>query len=115
MAKKQVSDKPYLFPDTEKRITLEMKLERSAGKLYCVGVFLDGMLLTNLFCDRISVYLTEPPTYCLFVNDVNIAGFMTKSITVYPDAADAIPEQTRAALGKYLTLAEDKEGGRKKK
>jgi len=107
MAKKETKpeEKPYLIPDLEKRITLELCSARKEDKgQYIVRVFLDDQLLFNMWCDRISVFATKPPTYCLYACGINIVGLHAKLMTINPDVEGVIPEATRAALGKYVQV-----------
>lgn len=95
--------KPYIAKDQEERMMLALETAREKGQ-FLVKVFLDDQLLHNIFCDRVSVYATKPPTYCLFVGSVNITAFSTRLMVVSPGAKDIIPPETIAQLGRYATI-----------
>lgn len=95
-------DKPYLFPHSEDRTTLEIRKSNNTTPDIVVKIFIDGMLYNNVFCNQISVYAGKPPTYCLKAGGVDILGLAAKHVTVHKDIASelGINEDTIKALGK---------------
>ncbi len=104
---KKENVKSYLMPNMEKRTTLEIRKDRENNQII-IKISLDGQLMFNVWCEHISVFLTKPPTYCLYFGDTNFLGLSAKHITVHPDALLALGKEATEALGKYITIEAEK-------
>ena len=100
MAKK---DNLYLIDDD--RITSELSISNGDKDGFCVRIFIDEQLFNNIFCERISVFNVDRPTYCLYVGSVNIFGFAPKMMKIFPDATAKLNMDTMKLLPKkYLEI-----------
>lgn len=105
---KQEEKKPYCFPDLEKRSTMHLKLDHNNKDQYVVKYFLDDMLMFNIWCDRITVYATKPPTWCLYAKGLYILGVPARMMTIDPEVQDIAQDATIAALGsKYVRIGKE--------
>ncbi len=94
-------------PSIESKWTLELTTSRDPKDYYIVKVWLEDECLLAIWCDRISVYNTEPPTYCLYCGGANITALSSKLMIVRPQAMDLLPKATIIALGKYVRVESD--------
>jgi hypothetical protein len=113
MMKDREQTKPYLMPDLEKRMTLELEVDHLHQEQYIVRVFLDEQLLFIIWCDRISVTPGGgPPTYSLYHGYFNMVSFTPKMMTLSKEVAKAVlSQEAMAKLGKYIQVEEPKERG----
>ena len=91
-------------PSLEDRVTLEVGASSDPKGYYIVKVLIDGVCLVGVWCDRISVYLGEPPCYCLYHKELNVAAFASKLLTVKSGAKTAISDEALKALGKCAEI-----------